>query len=309
MVHRPVRRKALAVLLSALTMIMTAPVSPAETIATASPLGRIVTPGSAIVGKTAVPTGTTIFAGDKVSSTQPALINFESGSRIEMTKAAATFSRQGRTLVVQASQGLIRFNFLKGEDVQLNAGMYRFSTLGGANHVGELGLNRKGQLVMTMREGSVAAVNSVTGARTEVSPSAPFYATDQGGTGAIAKGGKSLIDETKTFQADEFAGKCVVGATEAYRILGNTANVVSIEGAWGLETGNYGYSIVACTKEAMMAAGASEASAKAAAAAAGGVAGSGGGVTAAVLAGVVGSVGLGIGVHEATKSSSSRLPQ
>lgn len=126
MVYRSLRIKALAVAVSLLTIIVTAPFSPAETVA-ASPLGTIVTNGSVTVGNVTAPTGTTFFAGDKVTSVQPAMIKFDSGSRIEMTKAAATFSREGKTIVVQTDQGLLRFNFKKGETVRINAGKFRFS--------------------------------------------------------------------------------------------------------------------------------------------------------------------------------------
>jgi hypothetical protein len=169
MVYRSVAIRVLALVVCLLTIAFGTQFSAAETVV-ASPLGTIVTQGSVIVGNTSAPTGTTIFAGDKVTSNQPALISFNSGSRIEMTKAAATFSRQGKVLVVNADQGLIRFNFVKGESVQINAGKFRITGTSESGYIGELGLNAKGQLVMTVTEGVFTALNTETGEQTKVEP-------------------------------------------------------------------------------------------------------------------------------------------
>ncbi len=187
MVYRSLRAKVLAVALSILTVVVTAPFSPAETVA-ASPLGTIVTNGSVTVGNVTAPTGTTFFAGDKVTSVQPAMINFDGGSRIEMTKAAATFAREGKTIVVQTDQGLLRVNFKKGESVRINAGKFQFSGGSNAGRIGELGVNRSGQLVMTMTEGTFEALNTETGARTEVSAAKPLAVTNQGAAAAAGAG-------------------------------------------------------------------------------------------------------------------------
>jgi hypothetical protein len=226
-----------------------------------------------------------------------------------MTRAAATFARQGEVLVVQAQQGLILFNFPENENVQIDAGEYRFSAIDRSNHIGELGLNRNGQLVMNMKEGAFAALNTNTGERTEVSANRPLVVLAQSGQGQLTKGGKSLRDTSKIYQANELKGMCVVGASEAFRIVGNTTSVISIDGAWKTNSGAYDYRVVECTKQAMMSAGASEASATAAAkgAAAAGAAGAmSSHVKALVIAGVGAAGGLGIGIYEATKSSSSR---
>jgi hypothetical protein len=183
------RTKAFTIFLSFLMIASTASLALAEP--AASPLGTIVTAGKVTVGRTTAPTGTTIFAGDKVISTQPALVNFTSGSRIEMTKAAATFARQGKTLVVQANQGLIRFNFLKGESVQINAGTLKFTAIGNSGHVGELGMNQSGQVVLTVSEGQFSAFNSATAVTTMVSPTNPLMAMVQTGAEGVAGGAGS----------------------------------------------------------------------------------------------------------------------
>jgi len=317
MVRRPMQIKVLALFLSLSTMIVTLPFSLAEGAAT--PLGTVVTKGSVTIGKSAAPTGTTVFAGDQVASTQPALINFSSGSRVEITKAAATFALQGNTLVVQASQGLMRFSFNKGEDVRINAGDFQFTGGASSNRVGELGLNRSGQVVLNLTEGSFAALNTATGARSEVIPSRPLMALAQTGKGNLTQSGKTLTDAGKTFQANELKGKCVVSGQEAYQITGNTGTVISIKGAWKQNSGSVAYQVTDCTKEALTAAGASAAAASAAAttAAAGGAAAAGAataataGMSAAAVAGVVVAgaalaTGLGVGLYEAEKSQSSR---
>lgn len=219
MVSRPLV-KVLALVLSLSTLMVTVPFTLAESMA-ATPLGTVVSKASVTIGKSAAPTGTTIFAGDQVASTQPALINFSSGSRIEMTKAAATFARQGSTLMVEASQGLMRFNFKKGEDVQISAGAYKFTGGANSNRVGELGLNRSGQVVMTLTEGNFAALNTATGARTEVNSTAPLMALNQGGKGSAAEAGAAK---------GAGAGSSVGGGTAA-------AVVAGVAGAAGLGVG------------------------------------------------------------------------
>jgi hypothetical protein len=196
MVQRAISMRALAVALSFLAVIMTVPFSPAEALS-AFPLGAVVTPGNVTVGNTAAPTGTTIFAGDRVASDGSALINLNSGSRIEMTKAAATFDRQGNTLVVQAKEGLLRFNFIKGEKVQINAGKYAFASANDSAHVGELGLDRNGQIVMNVTEGVFTTLNTATGVRSEASPNRPVVMMDQAGksAGATASAGAAAAED------------------------------------------------------------------------------------------------------------------
>jgi hypothetical protein len=269
------------------------------------------------VGNSVAPTGTTVFPGDRIVTSEPALINFSNGSRIEMTKAAATFSRQGNTLVVAANRGLLRFNFLKGEEVQINAGRYSFTSVGkDSAHVGELGLNRNGQVVLTAAEGVFTCLNTASGEVAEVLPNGSFVATELSGQGTVTKGGKTLTDSTKSYQTDELKGKCLVAGGEAYTITGNTATVITVKGSWKVNSGSYEYKITDCTKDALIAAGATAgaaagaATAAAAAAAAGAAAGAAVGIstatTLAIVAGVAGAVGLGVGIQQATKSPSSR---
>ena len=175
-----------------LIVVASAPFSVAETVA-GSPLGTIVTTGNVTVGNATAPTGTTIFTGDRVTSLQPTLINFNGGSRIEMTKAAATFSRQGKTLVVQSDQGLLRFNFKQGESVQINAGKFRFTGGTESERIGELGVNQSGQLVMTMTKGSFKALNTETGESLDVTPAASMTVAGAGQTAAAGGVGKTAM--------------------------------------------------------------------------------------------------------------------
>ncbi len=201
--------------MSLLTIVATVPFTLAETVA-ASPLGTIASNGSVTVGNTTASTGTTLFAGDKVASIQPALINFETGSRIEMTKAAAAFDRQGKTIVVNADKGLLRFNLKRGESVQINAGKYQFSGGTDTARVGELGMDGKGQLVMNMTEGVLIAMNTETGARMEVSPAKPLSDTAQDSAAAAGAGPAGSSPVTAAIVAGVAAGVMVgVGIKEA----------------------------------------------------------------------------------------------
>ncbi|MDM7997862.1 MAG: hypothetical protein QUT30_19505 [Acidobacteriota bacterium] len=191
MARRSMQFKVLAIAMSLLTITASAPFTLAETVA-ASPLGTIASNGSVTIGNTPAPTGTTIFSGDRVASVQPALVQFDKGSRVEMTKAAAVFSRQGKTIVVNADKGLLRFNFKKGESVQINAGKFQFAGGSESERIGELGMDGKGQLVMTMTAGRFEAVNTETGARAEVSAAKPLNATTQGSSAAAGAGASTV---------------------------------------------------------------------------------------------------------------------
>jgi hypothetical protein len=199
MVRRSKHLSALALALALFSIIGGVPFAAAGTVA-ASPLGTITAGGSVTVGNTAAPTGTTIFAGDKVSSVNPALIKLETGSRIEMTKAAALFSRQGKTIVVTADKGLLRFNFKKGESVQIKAGKFQLNGGNDSALIGELGLDGKGQLAMTMTEGRFEALNTETGARVEVSPAKSLSVTATGKAQVpAAAAGAGVATATTTF--------------------------------------------------------------------------------------------------------------
>jgi hypothetical protein len=179
--YKPMHLKVVATILSFFILFATAPCTFAAT-----PLGSIVVVGSAQIGNASAPTGTTIFAGDKISSAGPALVNFKNGSRIEMTKAAATFNRQVDTLVVKTDQGLFRFNFDKGEKVLIEAGKFQIAGSKDSKHVGVVGLNKDGEIAVTLSEGTLMALNVATGVRTEITPSAPMSVVNPNSPAAVA---------------------------------------------------------------------------------------------------------------------------
>src|SRR5213083_1702081 len=193
--QRSLYTRVIACLLAFLTLFVTAPFSPAEAVA-GIPLGSMVAPDRATVGTLPAPTGTTIFAGDRVVTNEtPALINFSGGGGIELTRAAASFTRDGQALVIAATNGLLRFNFKKGEAVKIEAGHYRFTSAGnGTAHVGELGLNQSGQIAMSLSEGVFSAVDLSKGERSEVTPGAPLVALDITGRGNLTRAGKTITD-------------------------------------------------------------------------------------------------------------------
>jgi hypothetical protein len=240
MAQRTMAVRTLAVALSLLAIIMTAPFSPAETLAS-SPLGNVV-----------VPADTKISAG----SDSPSPANLKEGSRIEMTKASATLEQQGSLLVVQFNRGLIGFTLVKGENVQIKSGKYTFSFANDSAHVGELSLNRDGLVVMTVTEGVVTALNTVTGVRSEASPDHPVVLLDQSGKGIIKMNGKTLTDNSKSLRANLLKGRCAVAEGEVHKIVSNTAKVFKSKNAWKLNTGSYDYNVVDCTKDVLIAAGA-----------------------------------------------------
>ncbi|HSW39718.1 MAG TPA: hypothetical protein VLL97_09530 [Acidobacteriota bacterium] len=167
MKKRSLQIRLLAMGLSMAIVVTTAPFSFAQTM-NASPLGSIVTTGSVAIGNVSAPTGTTIFTGDRIDSTQTSAIRFNGGSRIAITNASATFDREGEALVINAEKGLLNFYFTEGQSVQIAAAQYVFTGNGGQAVSGSLGVNPEGQLVMNVEEGVLMALNTATGARTQV---------------------------------------------------------------------------------------------------------------------------------------------
>ena len=259
MVYRTSWIKRAGILLFLPLLFITTPFSGAGTV---TPLGAIVASGYVTIGNNAAPTGTTLFAGDRVTSSDPVLINFDSGSRVEMTGATANFARQGNALVVQVDKGLLRFNFHQGEQVQINAGDYRFTTVSDGENSGELGLNPSGQIAMNVIGGAFEVLNTATGRQTKVTASSPFAVMDQSGQGNVIRNGQLISDSSLKLAPNELRGKCIVTRSEAYAISGNSASEIAINGKWGLGTGKYAYKVVECTEEALISAGASEQAAK-----------------------------------------------
>jgi hypothetical protein len=293
----------MATILTLIAVLSTAPFSISEM---SSPLGTITSKGNVTVGNSTAPTGTTIFTGDRVVSSQPALIDFGSGSRVEVTKAAATFAREGKTLVIKADRGLLRFNFVAGEDVRIDTGDYRITSEESSGSMGELGLNGEGQMVLDMRSGRASILDRTTGRIASAVPGRPVVMLAEGGNGLISENGKSVTDASKKFKANELKGMCIVGGKEAYPVTGNSSSRISIKGKWEKDGGVIEYQIVECTQEAITRAGASAEAAKAAVDAAAGIAHGSRLITAAAIAGVMAGAGVGVGVWEATKSPSSR---
>ena len=79
-----------------------------------------------------------------------------------------------------------RFNFRKGENIQIDAGKFQFTAINDSGLIGEMGLNTAGEIAVNMSEGTFIALNTETGARTEVAPSSPMVATNANSSAAAA---------------------------------------------------------------------------------------------------------------------------
>jgi hypothetical protein len=204
--------------------------------------------------------------------------------------AAATFSSAGKTLLIHAEKGIISFNFIPGEEVSIQAGAYQFtaSTLDRAN-TGEIALAADGRVAMSLSSGSFSALDTANGMRSEVTPKeAAELLPPQTGKGSLTKGGNTFTDPNAHWWTDSQKGKTIRVGGETHTIVSNTANTITIDGTWTLNTGAYGYSVAA------------------AGAAAAGAAGVGLSVAAklAIVAAIVGGgTGIGVGIWEATKSA------
>lgn len=259
--RRPVRIQLGGILLSMTVLLYTAPPLLPEAY-DSGPLGSVMSTGETFLGGSAAPAGTTIFAGDQVRSEDPALISLNSGTRIEMTRAAANFDRKGDVFILRADEGLFRFRFENEDHVEIEAGDYRFKAAGNSSATGELGLNRRGQVAMNLTAGSFDVLNTVSGMRSEVSVATPFAAMDQTGRGRIANDGQTVADDLLSAEKDSLKGQCVVIGDEAQAISGNSGNVITVNGNWDKKSGQYTYHVVACTEEALVRAGASLESAR-----------------------------------------------
>jgi hypothetical protein len=168
MTEKSLRIRMLILGLAIAMVSVTAPFSLAGTI-NATPLGSLTTAGTAAIGNVSAPTGTTIFSGDSVASSTTSAVQFNSGSRLEMTNADVTFTRDEGILTISADKGLLNFHFTEGERVQIEAGTFIFTGNGDTAVAGILGVNREGQLVMNVEEGVLMALNTKTGEHMAVS--------------------------------------------------------------------------------------------------------------------------------------------
>jgi len=259
--RRPTWTKVCGTLLSTTILFYTAPSLSAEA-SNSDPLGSILSGGNTFIGSSTAPAGTTIFAGDRVSSEGPALISLADGSRIEMTRATANFDRKGSVFVLQADEGLFRFRFEREDNVEIEASGYLFTADGNSGLAGELGVNRRGQIAMNLMEGTFEVLNTVSGTRAEVSVAAPFAVMDQTGRGRIVNRGETITDDSLSSEPDSLKGQCVVIGDEAYAISGNSGASITVSGNWELKSGEYMYQVVECTEDAMVQAGASREAAK-----------------------------------------------
>jgi hypothetical protein len=166
MTRKSMAIKSLAAILSFWTVIMTVPFSSAEVLA-ASPSDSVVMIKRVAEGNVVTPKGTTFFTGERVASDSLALLDLTGISRIEVTKAAVSFDRQGKTLAMQVEEGSLHFDFFKGDSIQMSAGNHISASANDSTPVGEVGLKSKGQVLGYAGENVFAALNTATGARSE----------------------------------------------------------------------------------------------------------------------------------------------
>lgn len=284
-------KKAGIIILCMLTVSVTAPLSLAEVVGS-SPIGKLATSGRVSIEGVAAPTGTVVFAGESVATEEsPAVITFLQGSSVMLTPgAAATFSRSGKTLVIHADKGVIGFDFVPGEDVRIQAGAYQLTASAHDRAVaGGLALAADGRVAMSLSSGRFAALNTVSGIRSEVTPTeAAELLPPQTGKGNLTKGGNTFTDPNANWTRDSLKGKTIRVGGEKHTVISNTSNTITIDGTWSVNTGVYGYSVVAAGAVAAGAAGAGLSAA----------------AKIAIVAAIVGGGTLiGIGIWEATKSA------
>ncbi len=235
-------QKATAILLAFVLLSCNMPLSLAEA-ASSGPIASLFTSTSASIDTVNAPTGTSIFAGDRIQAKHsPALIRFFNGSAVQMTGADASFNLQGDALLIHAESGLLSFN-IKEYETTITAGPFKiFSQLPGKTHAGILGLNNR-RIVMSVDEGLFACVDTRTNYMFNVSPEAPLLLQSYG-RGDIQKGGNTLADPGKSWKIDELKGSYINIRDEYHEILSNSQTMIEIKGTWRLETGSYDYMLI-----------------------------------------------------------------
>jgi hypothetical protein len=279
------------------------------------PLGRLATSGTISIGNVLAPTGTVLFSGDRLSAQDsPALVNFNSGSSVVLARgAAATISRKGKTLLVQAERGTIGFHFVPREIARIEAGHYKFTASAKSGEgVGELVIGTEGQVAMSLSSGSLSAFNTASGESFEVS------ADSQAKSESLAAANGILVNDTNTFSdptqhwtENSLSDKCIVVRGEAHRIVANKAATLTLRGTWLLFSGTYEYTIAACTEQALANAEAAigveealEASAAVVPPVPSPSPGMSAGAKVAIFAGVAGGAAAGIALAASNKSKS-----
>jgi hypothetical protein len=225
-----------------------------ETIAI-RPLGRLATSGTISVDNILTPTGTVFFSGDHLSAdNSPALVSLNSGGSVVLTRgAAATISRKGTALLLQAEKGTIGFHFLPLEEARIEAGHYRFaiSSISEAG-VGELVTGTDGKIAVSLSSGSLSAFDTASGEAFEVSAKTQSETKLQPtGKGILANDANTLSDLTKSWPENSLKNKCIVVRGEAHRIMANKSTSLTVRGTWLLFSGTYEYTITDCTEQAL----------------------------------------------------------
>jgi hypothetical protein len=252
-------RKTLATLAVALLVVTAVPQCPAAA-SDVIPIGTLATSGSVSIGASDAPTGTTVFSGDHLSAQDaPALISLQGGSSVSLTRgAAATFIRQGSTLLVRAETGTIGFRFAPRQEVRMEAGPYRFTASAPDRaKTGEITINSDGLVTMALNSGAFAALDTKTGRPFDMSaPVQTASKTPPTGTGSLVNDSNAFSDPKQRWVENSLKNKCIVARGESHRILANKSNVLVIAGSWLLFSGTYDYTITECTEAALENAGA-----------------------------------------------------
>jgi hypothetical protein len=261
MMFKSLQTKITASLL-ALSMLGIAPPLCHASILNAVQLGTVLTGGTTRIDDTVIPSGTTLFTGDRIVSELPALIHLDTGGRIEIVRAAARFSRHEEQLVVHVEEGQLSFVINEGEAVQIVAGEYRLTADRGFRNSGRLSVDSTGRMTMNVIEGVFTATDQVTETQTELKKGDALATETHRGTGSLSLNGTTITDNALSVPAGKFRGMCVVVGREAYAVSGNTGNVISIQGTWKQLTGEYQYQILECEAKMLIQAGATPESAR-----------------------------------------------
>ena len=208
------------------------------------PLGTVVTSERVIISGQPAPTGTTLFSGDRLKvGNAPALVRFNSGGRIQMISAAATFRQDGDFLIIEPEYGLLLFNFGAKDNVRIVSGGREFTLRPqSAPCLGSLALNRNGQIALGLVKGEFD-LRMADGGRRTISSSTPLVVLNESGNAWLSRGGNKLVDESKSWNADELEGMSVRVGGETHEIIGNSGDCIYLDGKWSQSSGNYEYEI------------------------------------------------------------------
>jgi hypothetical protein len=243
------QKKAVAVAFCISLIIILAPLLQAETNPGVPIVGKIMALRSVSINGSPQPTGRAILSGELISAQDsPAQVALNDGGIVVLTQgSSASFSKTGNELCMHVDKGIIAFRFAPTEKIKIETASHRFiAAKGNGFNTGEIEVGANAQTKIALNMGGFSAYEKSSGMLYQVTASSTTALPQEPpGKGTLTKGRNTLTDDTQNW-TQNLASKCVRVGTEQHRILSNTPNRLTLDGAWTLNNGIYDYAITEC---------------------------------------------------------------